>query len=193
MESLERLFRQPEHLHVVLNHFPLVGLLVAGVALVAALALRHRPAIRVGLGLVGLLAISFGPVAHYGEQGYDRVLSMADDPGQGYLRYHAELADRWAFLYYLTAGVAVVGLSLSWKWPRALTPVSAGVLLLTAASLLAGARIAQVGGEIRHREFRNGPPPPAPAHSALSSKIVGPSVASRMLSRTSLAVMGAKS
>lgn len=167
--------------------------MVAGVALAAALVLRHRPTIRVGLGLVGLLALSYLPVAHYGEQGYDRVLSMADEAGQGYLSYHAELANRWAFLFYLTAGVAVIGLSLSWKWPRVLLPVSGSVLLLTAGSLVAGTYIAQTGGEIRHREFRNGPPPPPPAHSALSSKIVGPSVASRMFNRTSLAVTGVKS
>jgi hypothetical protein len=160
MNQLSALLAQPEYVHVVINHFPLIGLLVAMVALSVALVARNRTSILLSLSLVGLLALSAWPVAHYGEAGYDRVLSMADEPGQAFLRYHAHLADRWVFLYYLTAGVALLGLGLAWKWPKSLPFSSLLALALAAASVVAGLFIAHAGGQVRHREFRLGPPPP---------------------------------
>jgi hypothetical protein len=159
MNRLSSLLQQPEYVHVALNHFPLVGLVVAVLAVAAALVMRNRPATFLSLGLLGLMALSAWPVYSYGEAGYDRVLSMSDDAGQAFLKYHAHLAERWVFLYYLTAASAMVGIGLGWKWPRLLLPLSIASIVLAVASLTAGIFIAHAGGEIRHREFRSSPPP----------------------------------
>jgi hypothetical protein len=162
MGRLPTLLDQPEYVHTAINHFPLIGLLVALVALAVGLVARSRPVVFTGLGLVAGLALSIWPVYAYGEAGFDRVLSMTDETGEAFLKYHAALAHRWAFLYYLTAGVSALGLGLTWKWPRVLTPFSIAALLLGVASLVAGMVIAHAGGEIRHREFRSGRPPVTP-------------------------------
>ena len=154
---------QPEYIHVVTNHLPLIGLPVGMLALIAGLVTRNRTATLIGLALVGLLALSAWPVYHYGEEGYDRVLSMSDDAGQKFLVSHKALAERWVFLYFVTAGVAALGFMLAWKWPRTLVISSILALVLAGASLAAGVAIAKAGGAVRHREFRNGPPPVAPA------------------------------
>jgi hypothetical protein len=153
---------RPEYIHVVTNHLPIIGLLVAMLALLAALVTKNRSATLIGLALVCLLALSAWPAYHYGEEGYDRVLSMADQAGGKFLERHKALAERWLFLYFLTAGVAGLGFVLSWKWPRTLVPCSILALLLAAASLVAGIVIAKDGGAVRHREFRFEPPPPPP-------------------------------
>jgi hypothetical protein len=160
---------QPEYVHVIINHFPLVGLIVAMVALAAALITRERKAIFIGLGLVGLLALSAWPVFHYGEAGYDRVLSMADEAGGKYLEYHRMLAERWVFLFYVTAGIAGLGCLVAWKWPRTLVYSSVLALVLAASSLAAGIFIAKAGGQVRHREFRSGSPPQVPKSEQGSS------------------------
>jgi hypothetical protein len=159
MENLSTLLRQPEYIHAAINHFPLIGLLVAMLALGVGLVSRNRGGIRLGLALVSVLSLSVWPVFEYGQAGYDRVLSMADENGQAFLRYHAHLAERWVFLYYVSAGAAALGFGLSWKWPHLLLPFSLASLLLALASLAAGILIAHAGGQIRHREFRYGPPP----------------------------------
>jgi hypothetical protein len=114
------------------------------------------------VGLVCLFALSVWPVFYFGEAGFDRVLSMADEPGEAFLKYHMALAHRWVFLYYLTAGVAALGFVVGWKLPRYLMPLGVVALLLGLASVSAGIMIAQAGGEVRHREFRSGPPPKVP-------------------------------
>jgi cobalamin synthase len=162
---VQRLLNQPEFIHAAINHLPLVGLLTAMLALILALIVKSRPAILIGLSLVALFSLSVWPVSHFGEEGYDRVLSMADENGQAFLRYHEHLAERWIFLYYLTAAVAALGFGLAWKFPRTLTPFALASLLLGLASLIAGIVIAQAGGEVRHREFRFRPPPAQPTEA----------------------------
>ncbi len=159
MSTISRLLQQPEHLHAVLNHFPLIGLFVAMLAVLAGLLARSKAATLVGLGLLAATSLSVWPVVELGEGGFDRVLSMADDPGQAYLKYHAQLAHRWAFLYYVAAGFAALTMILTWKWPQALLPGSILAMAFAIGSLVAGTYIAQAGGEIRHREFRFGPAP----------------------------------
>jgi hypothetical protein len=156
------LLDRPEYVHVLINHFPLIGLLVGMLSLGCAMALKNRAAIFLGLALVALLSLSACVVSYFGEEGYDRVLSMADENGQAFLRYHQHLADHWVFLFYVCAAVALLGIALGWKWPRWLTPISILTLLLGAGALAAGILIARSGGEIRHREFRSGPPPELP-------------------------------
>ncbi len=159
MSTISRLLQQPEYIHVVLNHFPLIGVFVAILALIAALIARCKAATLIGLGLLAATSLSIWPVVEYGEAGFDRVLAMADEPGQAYLKYHAQLAHRWEFLYYITAGVAALTMVLTWKWPKVLLPGSVLALILAIAGLVAGICIAEAGGEVRHREFRFGPAP----------------------------------
>jgi hypothetical protein len=161
MNALSRLLDQPEYFHTTINHFPLVGLLVAMVMVAAALVVRSRPAIFIGLVLLAVTALSVWPVFRSGEQGYDRVLSMSDDAGQAFLKHHEELAERWVLLYYAAAAVAALTCGVSWKWPKLLVTGSILSLILATASLVAGFYIARAGGEVRHREFRSGPPPAA--------------------------------
>lgn len=149
-----------EHLHVLLNHLPLVGLMVAVVVLVAALVLRNPPTIVLGLALVALMAGAAWPVIESGQSSYIRVRELADEEGKAHLRRHMVLAERWDKLYYVTAGVAVLGLLAAWKWPRGFHALAVLALLLAAASLVAGAVIAEAGGKVRHPEFRTGPPAP---------------------------------
>jgi hypothetical protein len=159
MGKLQDILNRPEYVHAAINHFPLIGLFVALVLLGAALVLRHRVMTLTGLVFVFLLAISVWPVFQFGESGYDRVLSMADEPGEAFLKYHAALAHRWVFLYYVTAGIAALSLAVSRKWPRSTFVGAIVAILCGIAALVAGILIAQAGGEVRHREFRSGPPP----------------------------------
>ena len=162
MAAFSNLLNRPEYVHAAINHFPLIGLLTGLLALLSGLIIRSRPVLRTALVLVSLMALTVWPVTYFGEAGYDRVLSMSDEPGEAFLKYHMALADRWVFLYYITAVAAAAACAASWKWPRVLLPGAILALLLGLASLSAGIAIAKAGGEIRHREFRSGPPPKVP-------------------------------
>ncbi len=157
MDGLFKTIQQPEYVHILLNHFPITGLFVALWFLLVGALRNSRLTIMIALVVVALLSLSAWPVAHYGELAYDRVLSMSDEAGSQYLKYHEELANRWIFLFYVTSAAATAALIVVWRKPRYLRPAVVVVALLAAGSLAAGAVIAEYGGRIRHREFQNKP------------------------------------
>lgn len=159
MNEFLKTLQQPEYVHVLLNHLPIIGLFVALLGLTLALFFKSRAPLFLMLVLVGLMALSVVPVKRSGDRGADRVMAMSDDDGQAYLRYHEQLANRWLFTYLLTALAAAVAMGIGWKRPKYFRIAAGVVLLFGLASLFAGAVIADNGGKIRHREFRNGPAP----------------------------------
>jgi hypothetical protein len=88
---------------------------------------------------------------------------MADDPGQAWLKAHEHRADQLAWAFYVLAALAAIAIFAPLKWPRAATVLALVTLVVSLAALAAGGYIAHAGGKIRHREFRNEPPPPVPA------------------------------
>jgi hypothetical protein len=158
--ALVRDLRQPEYIHVLLNPLPVYGLLVGWVGLVIGLALRSRRAQIATLTLVLLSSISAWPVYEFGEQGYDRVLSMTDEDGEAWLDEHMHRAEDLIWVFYVLAALSAFAIAAPIKWPKSSVPLAVGVILLGAVTLGSGAYIAYAGGRVRHREFRNEPPPP---------------------------------
>lgn len=159
IQSLLRDLQQPEYVHVLINPLPVYGLAIALLGLIAALYLGSRSGRTVALVLVFAAASSAWPVAQYGDEAYDRVLAMADEDGQAWLKAHENRADQLIYFFYALALVSAAAIFVPKKWPRTALPLTVLTLVLAVASLGAGGYIAYAGGKIRHREFRNIPPP----------------------------------
>jgi hypothetical protein len=160
METLLRDLRQPEYIHVLLNPLPIYGLLVAWIGLVVALVSRSRRAQIATLILLFICSISAWPVYEFGQQGYDRVLSMADEDGQAWLDTHEDRAEDLIWIFYGLAALSAIAIAAPIKWPKTSVSLVVAVLLLGGVTLGTGSYIAYAGGRVRHREFRNEPPPP---------------------------------
>ncbi len=163
LATLSQDFSQPEYIHVLINPLPVYGLAVAVIGLIIALIQRSRPAQVATLALVVLCGAIAWPVVHYGEEGFDRVLSMSDDQGQAWLKVHEHRADELVWAFYVLAGLAAVAILAPMKWPKTSTALAIATLLCSFAVLGIGGYIAYAGGKIRHREFRNEPAPVLPA------------------------------
>ena len=159
LQTFIRDLRQPEYIHVLINPLPVYGLAIGFIALIVALFLRSRPAQVTALVLIVITAASVWPVVHYGEEAYDRVLSMADNDGQAWLEEHEQRAEKLEYVFYALALLGAMAILLPKKWPATATPLAIATLILAAVSLGAGGYIANAGGKIRHREFRNERPP----------------------------------
>jgi hypothetical protein len=159
MQNILRELQQPEYLHVLLNPLPLYGLAIALFGLIAATYLGSRAGQVTALVLVFATAISAWPVVYHGDRAYNQVLTLADEPGQAWLKAHVHRADQFIFLYYALAALAAAAIFIPKRWPRTATPLVVATMLLAIVSLGAGTYIAHAGGKIRHREFRSAPPP----------------------------------
>ena len=160
IEGFLRGLHQPEYVHVLLNPLPIYGLLISWVALIAALISKSRRALIVTLILVFIASISAWPVYEFGEEGYDRVLAMTDDDGHAWLDEHQDRAQKLIYLFYALAALSVTAIIVPLRWPKSSVPFAVAIVLLGAVVLGSGCYIANAGGKVRHREFRNEPAPP---------------------------------
>ncbi len=149
----------PEYVHTLLNPLPVYGLMAGVLGLIVAVVTQSRAARITALSIVFVCALSAWPVYEYGEQGYDRVLAMADTDGAAWLKEHMARADKLIYLFYALAALSAVAFAVEWKTPRVAVPLALVIILLAGGTLGAGAYIAYAGGRIRHREFRYDPPP----------------------------------
>jgi len=152
--------QQPEYLHVLLNPLPVYGLLIGLIGLVLALILKSRRAQIATLTLVLISSASAWPVYEFGQQGYDRVLSMADEDGRAWLDEHRERGEDLIWIFYALIALSAIAIASPIKWPRSSLPLAMTVVLLGTVTLGSGTYIAYAGGRVRHREFRNEPAPP---------------------------------
>jgi hypothetical protein len=166
IETFLRDLQQPEYLHVLLNPLPVYGLAIGLFGLIAAMYLGSRGGRLTALVLIFACALSAWPVAHHGDEAYDRVLAMADEDGQAWLKAHAHRADELIWFFYALALVSAAAIFLPKKWPKSAWPLTIATLILAFISLGAGGYIAYAGGKIRHREFRTSPPPKTEAADA---------------------------
>ena len=165
IDAIFRGLRQPEYVHVLLNPLPVYGLLVAWLGLIIAFFLKSRRAQIATLAIVLISAGSAWPVYEFGQQGYDRVVSMADDDGERWLDEHRERGEDLIWIFYALAVLSAAAIAVPIKWPKSSAPLVIVVILLGAVTLGAGGYIAYAGGKVRHREFRNeSPPPKRPEH-----------------------------
>ena len=160
IDTFLRDLRQPEYIHVLINPLPIYGLFLSWVGLIIALFLRSRRAQIATLALVLISSTSAWPVYEFGQQAYDRVLSIADSDGQAWLDEHKDRAEDLIYIFYALAVLSAIAIAAPLKWPKSSMPLVIAVILLGAVTLGTGGYIAYAGGKIRHREFRNEPPPP---------------------------------
>jgi len=163
IDTLLRDLRQPEYIHVLINPLPIYGLLMGWIGLVIAVSLKSRRAQVATLALVLITSASAWPAYEFGEQAYDRVLSMADEDGKAWLDEHKDRGEDLIWIFYALAVLSAIAITAPIKWPKSSTPLMIAVICFGAVTLGIGGYIAYAGGKIRHREFRNVPPPPKSA------------------------------
>ena len=141
-------------MHLILNHLPVVTLLIALSVWFWGLFLSWEPARRIGLALFfvgGLLAV---PAFFSGERAEEEMESVLSAE-EAFIEEHEEAAKLALILCLITAGAAGFSFFLKRKGKgsasRSLEFVTAG---LSIVAFLVVARAAHFGGMIRHPEIR---------------------------------------
>ncbi len=153
----------PEHLHVVINHLPIIGLVAAVLPLVIGVVGKKRhESLFIGLVLALGFAGTIPVVMWSGEEAEDgwahspAGAAVLDEAGMRWVHEHEERAELGSKVIYAAAGAALVALILFKPLPRWRRVCGAVVLVLCLMSVSAGWWIAASGGMINHPELRDG-------------------------------------
>ena len=145
------------HIHLLLNHWPILGALIALALFVVALATRNRDIKQVSLVLFALVAIVAIPVYLSGNAAADTIKKQPLPPTKALVETH-EGAALLAFTFLeLTGVLALIGL---WQFTRSNKTETHGASWASTAVLISGVITAiltavagNTGGDIRHPEI----------------------------------------
>ena len=141
------------HLHMVVNHFPIIGTILAIGILIAGLLSKNRSIINTSYVLFVIGAI-FGILSMNTGEGAEELVE--DMPGIGWkvIHEHEELAEKMALLLDFLGVLSLVGFYFQYKKNAKEKLVSYIILLIGIASLFVIQKVGTSGGEIRHTEIR---------------------------------------
>ena len=143
------------HLHLLLNHVPTVGAVVALGLLIVAFIRRDEPLKLVGLEVLFAIAVLTLPAYMTGVAAFQK---LRDQPGisEATIRLHQDVA-LFGFTWMEFAGfVGWVALWQARRRGRAATGMVAVATALTIVAVVVMAQAANLGGDIRHPEIRTG-------------------------------------
>jgi uncharacterized membrane protein len=157
------------HLHLLLNHFPTVGMIVGFGVFLLALMKKSEDLKRGGLAVLFLIALLSLPTYM---SGYSAQKSVRRMPGvsQGVIDLHQRSA-LMALIFMEATGVAAWYALWSSRRRTSSGPrYTAAVLLLSVVTIGLMASAADVGGEIRHPEIVSGADEPPATEGLLAPR-----------------------
>ena len=141
------------HWHLLVNHLPIIGTLMATVVLGFGLLRKNASVVNLSFGLLILMSIAAfitdqtgGSAAHYLDS-----IHKLDKP---VFYQHAEAADTANIAMYITGLVAL--LALVWERAKQLTWLPAAIFVLSLITFGLMANVGRLGGLIMHQELRAG-------------------------------------
>ena len=143
------------HLHLLLNHVPTVGSVVALGLLLLALVRRDESLQRAGLEVLFVIAVLTLPVYMSGVAAHQK-LRNRPDVSDNAMRVHQDAALAGFTVTEFAGFVAWIALWQARRRGRAARGFVPAVMLLSIVALALMARAATLGGEIRHPEIQTG-------------------------------------
>lgn len=143
------------HLHLIINHFPIIIPLVALLVLSVGYLVPSDVVKRVALGLFIVSALFTFPSMFTGDRAEDIVEKM---PGitHDIIDLHEDAAETFALFSYLLGCISLLGLWANYKKKSFTNGIILVVILLAFITLYLGKEAGTTGGEIRHTEIRAG-------------------------------------
>ena len=144
------------HLHLIVNHFPILGVIFGFGILIVGLILNNNIIKNVAY-LLFVVAAIFALFSVQTGGGAAHVVKNIPDIGKEIKKAiltHAELAEKFAYLLYALAFISLVGLYLNIKNHSQAVLISYIIAAIAAASVFIAVEVGSLGGEIRHTEFK---------------------------------------
>ncbi|MFV8269425.1 hypothetical protein ACNQGP_05735 [Flavobacterium sp. GT2N3] len=144
------------HLHMVVNHFPLIGT-IFGIAILIAGMFLNNISVKNTAYVVFITAAIFGALSMGTGEGAEEMVEDFPNIGKAIIHEHEELAEKLALLLYALGGLSLLTLFLSFRNNSKEKVISFLILGLGIASLFLLQKVGTTGGEIRHTEIRDVP------------------------------------
>lgn len=142
------------YLHVIINHFPIVGVIIGTLILIAGMVFKNEGIKISGLGTLVFAALMAVVVDLTGDPAREAVRGTPDFV-LSLINRHENIAVVALFIIIPAGLLAAVTLFSIWKKVHAVKFLMIMTLIISLISCVAMGYVGRTGGQIRHLEFRN--------------------------------------
>ena len=143
------------HLHLVLNHLPIIFPIVGIIILLVSFYTKNEVVKRTSFFVFVLGALA-SVVAMATGEGAEEAVEHLPGVTENLIHKHEEAAEVFAALSYVLGAISLAGIYTSWKnlsFSKIISFVVAGLAIIT---LFFAQQAGNTGGQIRHSEIRSG-------------------------------------
>ena len=144
------------HLHMVFNHFPIMGTFF-GLGILIAGLLHKSATLKNTAYVLFLVAAVFTLLSMRTGEGAEELVEDMPNIGKKIIHEHEELAEKLALVLYLLGGISILGLVLNIKNHAKAKFISFVALVVAFGAAGLCPFVGTSGGEIRHTEIRETP------------------------------------
>ena len=141
------------NLHMVVNHFPIIGTIFGLGILISGLILKNNSVKIVAYSLFTIAAL-FTALSMSTGEGAEELVEDMPNIGKQIIHEHEELAEKLALVLYAIGALSLVSIYFSIKKISLLKYTTIVTLLLAVISVFLAQKVGTSGGEIRHTEIR---------------------------------------
>ena len=141
------------HLHMVVNHFPIIGTIFGFGILITGLLFKSNTTKNVAYALFIVAAI-FAAFSMGTGEGAEELVEDMPSVGKKIIHEHEELAEKFALVLYFLGALSLTGMYFNFKNHSKAKLVSFIVLTTAAVGVFLAQQVGTSGGEVRHTEIR---------------------------------------
>jgi uncharacterized membrane protein len=141
------------HLHMVVNHFPIIGTILGLGILIVGVLLKNNTVKNTAYCLFIVAAI-FAVFSMGTGEGAEEMVEDMPNIGKQIIHEHEEMAEKLALVLYALGIVSLLGLYLNAKKHAKANLVSFLAIVIALIGVFFAQQTGTSGGEIRHTEIR---------------------------------------
>ncbi|MGZ9675881.1 hypothetical protein [Flavobacterium sp. GNP001] len=141
------------HLHLVVNHFPIIGTILGLGILIAGIVLKNKSVQNTAYVLFVVAAV-FAFFSMSTGEGAEEMVEDFPGIGKAIIHEHEEMAEKLALVLYALAITSLFGLYFNLKNKPKAKQVSYVATVVAIIAVFFAQQTGTTGGEVRHTEIR---------------------------------------
>jgi len=142
------------HLHLLVNHFPIIGTIFGLGILITGMLLKNN-SVKNTAYLIFIIAAVFSAFSMRTGEGAEELVEDLPNIGKLIIHEHEEIAEKFAIIMYATGLFALLSLCTSIKNHKLAKTIAYITLVLALFASVLAKSVGTTGGEIRHTEIRS--------------------------------------
>jgi uncharacterized membrane protein len=141
------------HLHMVVNHFPIIGTILGLGILITGIILKNN-SVKNTAYVLFIVAAIFAAFSMGTGEGAEEMVEDMPSIGKQIIHEHEEMAEKLALVLYVLGVISLAGLYLNFKKHAKAKLISYAAVIFAVIGVFLAQQTGTTGGEIRHTEIR---------------------------------------